>query len=254
MIEKTRIEIAVLLPTVGDARDACVQRLNDLLKAKEGIEAVHVADKIQNGPGQVCIHYDPDQLSIGEVRQLAQRAGAELDERFGHLMIVTKPMHVRRAGTIESRVKQIAGVLEAAASPAGVLRIEFARLVVDEDTIRSEIEKIDGRIMEAVKDKCGKSEGKEHVPEHEHGGIFGENSELIFAAICGGLLLIGWLLSWTIVTSWVSWGCYIAAYFFGGYFTFREAIENIRAGRFEIDFLMLVEVIISKPGSDGTFR
>ena len=135
MIEKTQIEIAVLLPTVGDARDACVQRLNDLLKAKEGIEAVHVADKIQNGPGQVCIHYDPDQLSIGEVRRLAQRAGIELDKRFGHLLIDTKPMHARRARTVESRAKQIAGVLEAVASPAGVLRIEFDRLIVDEVTL-----------------------------------------------------------------------------------------------------------------------
>ena len=48
---------------------------------------------------------------------------------------------------------------------------------------------------------------------------------------------------WLSVTSWVPWGCYITAYFFGGYFTFREAIENIRAGRFEIDFLMLVAAI-----------
>ena len=241
MIEKTQIEIAVILPTVGDARDACIQRLSDLLKAKKGIEAVHVADPIQNGPGQICIHYDPNQLSIGEVRRLAQRAGAELDKRFGHLLIDTKPMHVRRARTVESRANQIAGVLEAAASPAGVLRIEFDRLVIDEGSIRSEIEKIDGQFMEAVKDTAGKSEGDEHV--HEHGGIFGENSELIYAGICGELLLTGWLLSWTTVTSWVPWGCYISAYFFGGYFTFREAIENLRAGRFEIDFLMLVAAI-----------
>ncbi len=243
MIKKTQIEIAVLLPTVGDARDACVQRLSDLLKAKEGIEAVHVADKIQNGPGQVCIHYYPDQLSIGEVRQLAQRAGAELDKRFGHLLIDIKPMHARRARTVESRAKQIVGVLEAAASPAGVLRIEFDRQVIDEATIRSEIENVDGKILEVPKNTSGKSQGKEHVHDHNHAGIFGENSELIFAAICGGLLLIGWLLSWTSVTSWVPWGCYIAAYFFGGYFTFREAIENVRAGRFEIDFLMLVAAI-----------
>lgn len=243
MIEKTQIEIAVLLPTVGDARDACIQRLSDLLKAKEGIEAVHVADKIQNGPGQVCIHYDPDQLSIGEVRQLAQRAGAELDKRFGHLLIDTKPMHARRARTVESRAKQIAGVLEAVASPAGVLRIEFDRLTVDEDTLRSKIQGIDKGNIEVAKEASGKTDEKEHVHDHKHEGIFGENSELIFAAICGGLLLIGWLLSWTSVTSWVPWGCYIAAYFFGGYFTFREAIENIRAGRFEIDFLMLVAAI-----------
>ncbi len=87
----------------------------------------------------------------------------------------------------------------------------------------------------------GKSTGKEH--DHEHGGILGENTELIFAAICGGLLLIGWLLSWTGVSPWVPFGCFLVAYFFGGYFTFLEAIENILARRFEIDFLMLVAAI-----------
>ena len=66
---------------------------------------------------------------------------------------------------------------------------------------------------------------------------------MIFAAICGGLLLIGWLLSWTSISPWIPFGCYLAAYFFGGYFTFLEALENILARRFEIDFLMLVAAI-----------
>lgn len=33
---------------------------------------------------------------------------------------------------------------------------------------------------------------------------------------------------------------YIAAYFFGGYYTVTEVIEKIRASKFEIDFLMIV--------------
>ncbi|MEO8496161.1 MAG: heavy metal translocating P-type ATPase [Planctomycetota bacterium] len=83
---------------------------------------------------------------------------------------------------------------------------------------------------------------KEH--EHEHGGFVGEKTELIFALVCGGLLLIGWLLSvLTGVTPWVPWALYLAAYFFGSFFTLREAVENIRAGRFEIDFLMLVAAL-----------
>ncbi len=44
MTVKTRIEIALLLPAVPDARDACVQRLGDLLRANDGIEAAHLPD------------------------------------------------------------------------------------------------------------------------------------------------------------------------------------------------------------------
>ncbi len=36
---------------------------------------------------------------------------------------------------------------------------------------------------------------------------------------------------------------YLAAYVFGGYFTFREAFESVLARRFEIDFLMLVAAL-----------
>ncbi len=87
-----------------------------------------------------------------------------------------------------------------------------------------------------------KPAGKEH--EHAHGGLFGERTELVFAALCGGLLLIGWLLSaLTNLTPWVPWSLYLAAYLFGGIFMFRDAIEDIRAGRFDIDFLMLVAAV-----------
>ena len=42
------------------------------------------------------------------------------------------------------------------------------------------------------------------------------------------------------VPGWVPTACYLAAYLFGGYFTGKEALENLRARRFAIDTLMLV--------------
>lgn len=248
MTEKTQIELALLLPAVPDARDACVQRLADLLKAKEGIKAAHLAEKKDQESDQICIHYDPKRLSIGEVRDLARRAGMELDKRFGHLLLKSEPMHARQARTVESRAGQVAGVLEAAASPVGVLRIEFDRQATDEAAIRAALRKIGVPIIEQperrVQAEPSEAGAKRTGKEPEHGGLLGEWTELVFAALCGGLLLVGWLLaSLTSVTSWVPWSLYLAAYFFGGLFTFREAIANIRAGRFEIDFLMLVAAI-----------
>lgn len=247
MTEKTRIEIALLLPAVPDARDACVRRLGDLLRANEGIETAHFPDPNGEEPGQICIHYDPARLSIGEVRGLARRAGTELDKRFGHLLLQTEPMHARQARTVESRAKQVTGVLEAAASPTGVLRIEFDRQIADEAAVLAAVQKIGARIIEeqkrpthAEQSEAGRTQaGKEH--EHPHGGLFGERTELVFAVLCGGLLLIGWLLSvLTNITPWMPWSLYLAAYLFGGLYMLRDAIGDLRAGRFEIDFLMLV--------------
>lgn len=74
---------------------------------------------------------------------------------------------------------------------------------------------------------------------HAHAGVFGEQTELIFAALAGAALLAGWLLS-SRTPEAVSLTLYGLAYFFGGYFTLKEAFENLRRRRFEIDTLMLV--------------
>lgn len=85
-------------------------------------------------------------------------------------------------------------------------------------------------------------EGEDHT--HEHGGIFGKNTELIFALLCGAFLGTGFGLSYlNAVPDWVSLTLYIIAYFFGGFFTAKEAVETIAKGGFEIDFLMLVAAI-----------
>ena len=77
--------------------------------------------------------------------------------------------------------------------------------------------------------------------QHEHGGLFGANTEMIFALLCGALLGVGALLpKLTNVPSWLPLTCFVLAYFFGGFYTQREAIDNIKLKRFEIDTLMLV--------------
>lgn len=87
--------------------------------------------------------------------------------------------------------------------------------------------------------------GDEHKHEgaqgHSHGGLFGENTELVFALITGAFLLSGWLLArFQAGADWLPTALYVAAYGFGGWFTLREAIDNLRMRRFEIDTLMLV--------------
>ena len=97
-----------------------------------------------------------------------------------------------------------------------------------------------------VDDHAGHSHGEgEHKSDsdhgHDHGGPFGEKSELIFALLAGGFLAAGWLLNrYGSFPAWLSTALYIAAYGAGGYYTVKEAIDNLRARRFEIDTLMLV--------------
>ncbi|AMR32502.1 ATPase [Mucilaginibacter sp. PAMC 26640] len=100
--------------------------------------------------------------------------------------------------------------------------------------------------ISAAKDKEKKHEHEENdtVHDHEHGGMFGKNTELIFAALSGLFLALGFSLSFIhtlpAITTTILYGI---AYFFGGFYTTKEAYEAISTGKFEIDFLMLVAAV-----------
>jgi len=248
MSDKTRIDISLVLPRVPDARDGCVQRLKQLLEAKDGIETVHLADTMEGKEPQVCVHFDPNAVSLGEVRELAKRAGAELDQRYGHFLIQSRAMHAGKARTLEYETKQIRGVVESSVAATGVIRIDFDRTLSDDTRLRAALAAIG---IELHNPKNGKkqcahahADGKEHShDEHEHSGFLGEKSELIFAALSGLCLLIGWICTFGSASVSVGWWLFLLGYVFGGYFPLREAWENIRASRFEIDFLMIVAAI-----------
>jgi len=76
---------------------------------------------------------------------------------------------------------------------------------------------------------------------HKHGGVFGEKTELYFAVLSGVFFFLGLIIE--IVTNlpgYYSLISFMIAFIFGGWFTTLEAIDKIKKGEFEIDFLMLV--------------
>ena len=77
---------------------------------------------------------------------------------------------------------------------------------------------------------------------HDHEGeLLGDKTEFIFALLAGALVLAGWLFEIAQAgPEWLSTALYCTAYVFGGCFTLKEAADNLRAKRFEIDTLMLV--------------
>jgi len=95
------------------------------------------------------------------------------------------------------------------------------------------------------KDKHNHShEGKEAAHNHERNSIFGKSSELIFAALSGVFLALGFASSFIHnLPPLTSTTIYAAGYFFGGFYTTKEAYHAISKGQFEIDFLMLVAAI-----------
>ncbi len=249
MSDKVSFDIQLVLPGVPDKHDQCVHRLSGLIASHRGIEKAHV----QAGNGQqsdsFCVHFDPQRISLNEVRSLVASTGAQLDSRYGHLLLETSPMHARHARTIRGRLSAIRGVIDVGVAEDGVIRVEFDRQFADDKTVLSEVSKAGisfeplPRLRTAEASVEGVRKAGDAV-EHGHGGVFGAKTELVFALLCGMFLLAGWILSLTTERSpGVVLTLYLASYFFGGYYTLIESIQKLRVRQLEIDFLMLVAAI-----------
>ncbi len=259
-MKKLQIDIPQILPGVPDDKDHCVQEFIKVLREEKGVEDVHVSDTREKGVPQLCFHYDPSQISITRIRSLAKQVGSSITEKIGHKLIEVKGIrHTRQARTIELALRSIPGVIEVAVSATGMIRIEFERATTEETKICEVLKKeglwIPDKIVSAkrylrhiekeaqiVPKTTNKKPTHEHA--HTHGGIFGQNTELIFSIISGAFLALGFTLSFIHdVPQWMVLSLYGGAYLFGGFFTAKEAIESLSKGGFQVDFLMLVAAI-----------
>ena len=232
------LDLPLLLPDTLDVRDRCVQRLMAAMSGAPGLENVHVVEAADGLPARLCLHYDPAQTNVGRIRGMAESGGASLTRQFGHVLwTVTGIGHVRKARAVAEALRRLPGVMEAEVT-AGLVRVELDRGQLDEERLRAVLGQHGVRVAGGRDDPDSHDDGG---GEHEHGGPFGERSELIFALSSAVLWTVGFTLELaTDVSDGALAGVFIAAGLFGGYFTLREALESIRVRRFEIDFLMLV--------------
>lgn len=253
MTSKLRLDIAIVLPDVPNEADACVARLIDELQARDGIESAHVRTAGESSAAQLCIHYDPDILPLARIREIAQAAGARIIARFGHAQWQVEGIgHQRRADTVAARLRSLPGVLEAAVSAAGEVVLEFDRDRTSEPRILEAMATMavtpSGRRSPSgrtVHDSAGSrdTDDEEHAGHaHGHGNLFGANTELICSLACGVLLALGFAIERLLAGAppWLPLASYVLAYVAGGFYTLREALDNLRLKRFEIDTLMLV--------------
>ena len=90
-MEKTvEIEIRSLLPGIATDEDACIQRLEKALQNHQHMRRAHIEPGSQGL--KLCLHYDPEAISVGEVQRLAERAGVEINTRYKHDVVLVEGM------------------------------------------------------------------------------------------------------------------------------------------------------------------
>lgn len=110
-----KLDLDLLLPSAGSDFDPCIERLGSMLEGRAGVSRVHV-DRA-DGRARLCVHFDPNRLSLERLESLAKAAGLELARRYTHLDLRVRGLrNERRARLVAGRLQELPGVLHAAAS------------------------------------------------------------------------------------------------------------------------------------------
>ena len=227
-MEKTiDLEIPLIMPGVENDKDECLNRLETSFQSYKGIIRAHVEhDKI---PVDLCIHYDPNQLTLSDVKRLAERAGAQIINRFHHESIAVEGMDCSDCVTvIEHSVGRMDGVLSVNVNyPAEKMWIEYDNQKVNRASIEKRV----------------RSLGYE-IPVEGLRSWYKENREIVFSLIAGLLVLIGWLgqtfFDLPVIAATV---LYITAYIFGGWDISQHAWHAIKEKHFDTDLLMVMAAL-----------
>ncbi len=221
------LEIPLVLPGVENEKDECLARLETALQNRKGLLRAHL--EREKSPVGLCLHYDPNQLTLPEVKRLAERAGAQIVNRFHHEAIAIEGMDCSDCATvIEHSVGRLEGVLAVNVNYAAeMVWVEF-------DT---------QRVTRATIEKRLRSLGYT-IPAEGLRSWYRENRELLFSLIAGGLVLAGWLgQTFFRLPVLAATALYVMAYGFGGWDISHHAWHAIKEKHFDTDLLMVMAAL-----------
>ena len=129
----------MLLPGIENEKDECLVRLETSLQNQKGIQRAHL--ERDKSPVDLCLHYDPNLLTLSNVKRLAERAGAQIINRFHHESIAIEGMDCSDCVTvIEHSVGRMEGVLTVNVNyPAEKIWVEFDNQKVNRVAIEKRV-------------------------------------------------------------------------------------------------------------------
>ncbi|HRW03511.1 MAG TPA: heavy metal translocating P-type ATPase [Caldilineaceae bacterium] len=250
-MDKHQLNLSLILPAI-DEQDQCVQLLTDRLAGTKGIEEAHIIR--DNGTAQLCLHYDPNLLTLSKVERLAQETGIQMTDRYRHEKIPFARMDSADAAiTLTQTLETLPGMLHAEANyAAGLVFVAYDGEVVARPAIEQAIRGMGFKVLPST--------GTESEPEramdegehdshagHDHGSAptflphwMQERWPLLLVALAGLFLLIGWIgETFAGLPSSVALIFYLLAYVAGGYDIATHALPGLLKGKFDTDVLML---------------
>jgi Cd2+/Zn2+-exporting ATPase len=228
MPEQTlHIDAPLLIPGLHNPQDGCLERLNSALQNRRGIHHAHI--EYEAGAPRLCLHYNPDLVSIEDVRQEAERAGTQIANRYHHEAIPVEGMDCSDCIlVIEHSLGRMKGLLDVKASyTTQTVQVEYDAQQIN----RADLEK--------------RLTGLGYpIPPAGARQWYLENRGLLFSLAAALFLLLGWLGEhWLGLPYPLSVAPYLAAFLVGGWDIAHHAWHSLRELRFDTDLLMIVAAL-----------
>jgi Cd2+/Zn2+-exporting ATPase len=242
MIAKLKLEVPLLLPQNGDC-DACVQRLQEALQRHKGIDEAHVVR--DDGSARLCLHYDPNLISLAEVERHAREEGITIQQRYRHRELRLSGMDCADcAAKLEKGVARLEGVLHCAVNFA------TAKMSVEYDVEALDYRAIVERIRRLGYDVVDEEAERAPVREGEPGGLRGllrfmwGKRQGALTLISGLLILLAFALETSGVPPTITHALYAAAIVSGGFYVARRGITGAWINReLDMNFLMSIAAV-----------
>jgi len=248
MTEKTlKLDIPLLLPDVEDTHDHCLHTLERKLMRHKGIYLAHVKP---GEPAQLCIHYDPNLVSLREVEQLTKKAGSDFTRQYLHERIpFDSHVSADAAGVLAGALEKLPGMLHASVNPAaGLAFVAYDADRLDRARIERTMQSLGFEPATGPDAHAGKA-GREH--DHDHHGApafmphaIQESWTYILVTLSGLCFLAGWIgETFFSLDEKLALVLYVTAYVAGGYDIATHAIPALFRGKFDTDILMLAAAL-----------
>jgi Cd2+/Zn2+-exporting ATPase len=254
MPEKTvEIAIPILLPDVEDECDACLDTLQAMLQSHKGIVRTHL--EVEHDPIDLCIHYDPNLISLAAVDRLASQAGYELSNGHLHETIAFVGLDsADAADVLAGELERLPGMLHASVNyAAGLIFVAYDAERLKRQAIENLIRSLGARLLPLASQPLtlasrplpfGAAPVAVEAEDRSTSAVLPrwlqERWPLLLVGLCGLFLLLGWIGETAFrLPANIALIFYLLAYLCGGYDIATHALPSLLRGKFDTDVLML---------------
>lgn len=245
--EEKIVEIAIpMLMPEQDECEQCLEKFLTRLRAHKGIIKAHLHD--DHDPVDLCIHYDPELISLAVVKRIALVTGAELSNGYHHEEIDFHGLtSADSAIYLAQSLQALDGMLHASVSyAAGLVFVAYDVKVLSREKIEQTMRSYGAQ---PTLTHAPEREDTEHKLTRGSAAIFlqkwvQQRWKFILVLLGGLFLMLGWAGERFFgLSANVALILFLLSYIASAFDISRHAIPAVLRGKFDTDVLMLAAAI-----------